>query len=120
MKNLKLTVFVLLLSFSTLVMAQSTSSGLGPSGALPSPSNNAQAQPEKVPVGMVIENQLNILEREFVGAAEAMPEDKYNFTPSSLNISGSDYKGVRTFAEQVKHVATTNYEFFSAALGEKS
>jgi len=132
MKNLKLTVFVLLLSLSTLVMAQdpahshTVQADPNPVG-LPSPQNNtwgqassAQAQPEKVPVGTVIENQLNILEREFVGAAEAMPEDKYNFTPASLNLPGSDYKGVSTFAEEVKHVATTNYEFFSAALGEKS
>ncbi|PYP85412.1 MAG: DinB family protein [Candidatus Angelobacter sp. Gp1-AA117] len=117
MKNLKLTAFVLLLSLSTLAMTQATHPN--PVG-LPNPVNNAQAQADKVPVGTVVENQLNILEREFVGAAEAMPEDKYNFTPASLNIPGSDYKGVRTFAEEVKHVATTNYEFFSAALGEKS
>src|SRR5437588_4867370 len=117
MKNLKLTAFVLLLSLSTLAMTQATHPN--PVG-LPNPVNNAQAQADKVPVGTVVENQLNILEREFVGAAEAMPEDKYNFTPASLNIPGSDYKGVRTFAEEVKHVATINYEFFSAALGEKS
>ena len=122
MKNLKLTVVLLLLNLPTLVMAQANAST---PGSAPSPqnnvwANNAQAQPEKVPVGTIIENQLNIIEREFVGAAEAMPEDKYNFSPASLNIPGSDYKGVRTFAQQVKHVATTNYEFFSAALGEKS
>ena len=114
MKNLKITTLLLLLSLSPLMKAQSSTTNQA------SPSNNAQAQPDKVPVGTVIENQLNILEREFVGAAEAMPEDKYNFSPAGLNIPGSDYKGVRTFAQQVKHVATTNYEFFSAALGEKS
>ena len=113
MKYLKLTIVLLLLSLSTLVMAQTSTTNQAVSA------NNAQAQPEKVPVGTIVENQLNIIEREFVGAAEAMPEDKYNFSPASLNIPGSDYKGVRTFAQQVKHVASDNYLFFSAALGEK-
>ena len=42
---------------------------------------------------------------------DAAPDSMLGFRPTP---------GVRTFAEQVKHVATTNYEFFSAALGEKS
>ena len=116
MKNL--IVFLLFLVFSSLLIAQSQNQ----QPATPPPTSNSQAQQQAatVPIGTVIDNQLNILEREFLGAAEAMPEDKYSFTPSGLNIQGSDFKGVRTFAEQVKHVATTNYEFFSAALGEKS
>jgi hypothetical protein len=57
--------------------------------------------PPKAPptIASIIEQQVGILEREFVGAAEAMPEDKYNFAPSSLNIQGSEFKGVRTFAD---------------------
>jgi uncharacterized damage-inducible protein DinB len=47
------------------------------------------------------------LEGEFVSAAEAMPEDKYNFSPST-----GEFKGVRTFGQQVKHVAESNYYFF--------
>ncbi|MBK8724525.1 MAG: DinB family protein [Holophagaceae bacterium] len=39
-----------------------------------------------------------------VGAAEAMPEDRFGFVPA-----GGDFKGVRTFAELVKHVASANY-----------
>jgi hypothetical protein len=39
-----------------------------------------------------------------VGAAEAMPEDRFGFVPS-----GGDFKGVRTFAEQVKHAAVANF-----------
>src|SRR5262249_12703935 len=31
----------------------------------------------------------------------------------------SDYKGVRTFAEQLKHVAASNYLIWSAITGEK-
>ena len=43
-----------------------------------------------------------------------MAEDKYSFAPSN-----GEFKGVRTFAEQIKHVATTNYIFGAALLGEK-
>jgi hypothetical protein len=61
-----------------------------------------------VPPAQIYGKLLSQMEREFVGAAEAMPEDKYNFAPSS-----GDFKGVRTFAEQVKHVAEANYYFFA-------
>ena len=50
---------------------------------------------------------LGNLEKEIVGAAEAMPADKYNFVPTS-----GDFKGVNSFAAQVKHLAAANYEFF--------
>jgi uncharacterized damage-inducible protein DinB len=52
---------------------------------------------------------LSGMEQEFVSAAEAMPEDKYNFAPP---VSAGEFKGVRTFGEQVKHVAEANYYFF--------
>ncbi len=60
------------------------------------------------------DRQLSGLEREFVPLAEAMPDDKYNFAPTN-----GEFKGVRTFALQVRHVAVTNYEIGSALLGEK-
>jgi len=47
-------------------------------------------------------------EREFVSLAEAMPEDKYNYAPAQ-----GEFKGVRTFAEQVKHVAEANDHYFA-------
>jgi hypothetical protein len=52
---------------------------------------------------------LSLLEREVVSAADAMPADKYDFAPST---SAGDFKGVRTFSSQVKHLAEANYEFF--------
>ena len=36
-----------------------------------------------------------------------------------MNIPGSDYKGVRTFAVQVKHVAASNYALWSPLAGDK-
>jgi uncharacterized damage-inducible protein DinB len=44
---------------------------------------------------------------EITGAAEAMPADKYNFAPTH-----GEFTGVRTFGQQVKHLAESNYEFF--------
>ncbi|GGH16444.1 hypothetical protein GCM10011586_38290 [Silvibacterium dinghuense] len=52
---------------------------------------------------------LSIMEKQVMGAAEAMPADKYDFAPA---VPGGDFKGVRTFGEQVKHLAQANYEFF--------
>src|SRR5438105_14001292 len=48
-----------------------------------------------------------------------MPEDKFDFTAEQLNISDSDYKGVRTFGQQLKHVAASNYLIWSPITGEK-
>jgi len=53
-------------------------------------------------------------EQHLVAAAEAMPEEKYGFAPT-----GGEFSGVRTFGEQVKHLAAANYILASAALGQK-
>src|SRR6266704_1921813 len=63
----------------------------------------------------VLNSSVTNVENEFVPAADAMPEDKYSFAPTS-----GEFKGVRTFAQQVKHVAASNYEFGAAILGEKT
>lgn len=66
-------------------------------------------------ISSVMQTQLGIVEYELVPAAKAMPEDKYNFAPAT---SMGNYKGVRTFAQEVKHIATANFAFFSAILGQ--
>jgi hypothetical protein len=83
---------------------------------------NAQAKKPATPptIASAIDQQVSIVEREFVGAAEAMPDDKFNFTPIALNIPGSEYKTVKTFAEEVRHVAATNYLLWGAITGDKS
>ncbi|MGH9732860.1 MAG: DinB family protein [Candidatus Acidiferrales bacterium] len=63
-------------------------------------------------VASVMNTQLTIVEHEFVAAADAMPADKYAFSPTG----SGDFKGVRTFAQEVKHVATVNFAFYSAIL----
>src|SRR5215467_7927270 len=74
----------------------------------------AQAAPEKKTVTQVLDGGVKIIEGEFVPAAEAMPDDKFDFAPTS-----GEFKGVRTFGQQVKHVAAVNYIVGAALLGEK-
>src|ERR1044072_9943938 len=66
------------------------------------------AAPEKVTVAQIMDRQLSALEGDIVPAAEAMPEDKFAFAPTQ-----GEFKGVRTFALQIKHVAHTNLMLFS-------
>ena len=69
--------------------------------------------PAKTP-GEALVAIISIGEKEFTSAADAMPEDKYSFAPTN-----GEFKGVRTFAQQVKHVAAVNYIFAASILGEK-
>jgi DinB superfamily len=82
----------LLAAASTVVLAQAA--------APAKPAVGAQMTPAQT-----YDKLLTGMEKEFVDAAEAMPEDKYNFAPPA---SAGDFKGVRTFGEQVKHVAQAN------------
>src|SRR5215469_7472233 len=73
------------------------------------------ANPDEKPTfASVLEQQLTRTEKVVVPAADAMPEDKYGFTPT-----GGDFKDVRTFGAEVKHMATANYAYSAAILGEK-
>lgn len=73
----------------------------------------AQTPSAQPTLAAIADQEITTVEKLLVGVAEAMPEDKFNFSPEGLNISGADYKGVRTFAQQVKHVAASNYAFWS-------
>jgi len=65
-------------------------------------------------VTQVLDHIVSHTEHEFTGAADAMPEDKFGFAPSN-----GEFKAVRTFAQQIKHVAAVNYELGAAILQEK-
>jgi hypothetical protein len=80
----------------------------------------SQAQQSQMPtVSSDVDAEVSRVEKQVVEVAEAMPEEKFNFTPESLKISGADFKGVRTFAVQVKHIAASNYFIWSPLTGEK-
>jgi uncharacterized damage-inducible protein DinB len=63
--------------------------------------------------GATIDPTLAMIEWSFVHLAEAMPEAGYAFRPTSGATAG-----VRTFAEQVKHVACANVAFFNQIEGQ--
>src|ERR1700745_2934120 len=56
---------------------------------------------------------LKYVQTQIVSAADAMPAVKYGFAPTD-----GEFKGVRTFGQQVKHLAATNHILAAAALGE--
>jgi hypothetical protein len=68
----------------------------------------------EISVGNVLSASVLHLQRVFLPLAQAMPEDKFDYAPSS-----GEFKGVRTFSQQLKHVAATNYIYASAITGEK-
>jgi len=75
----------------------------------------AQAKSDDHPnLAKVLDGRLSGVESEFIPAAAAMPEEKYSFAPTN-----GEFKGVRSFAQQVKHVAAVNYIIGAAILGEK-
>ncbi|HWG37381.1 MAG TPA: DinB family protein [Terriglobales bacterium] len=76
----------------------------------------AQA-PVPATIAQSINRQLDSTAREVIGAAQAMPEAKYDFAPSA---GMGNFNGVRTFAQEVKHVAVSNYAYGAAILGEKA
>jgi len=92
--------------------------GAGPKNSAASPPQAQPPQPSPT-VASTVDREIGTIEKEIVEAAEAMPEDKFNFSPESLNIPGSDYKGVRTFAVQVKHVAASHYFLWSPITGDQ-
>ena len=62
--------------------------------------------------GQVVDFILDIQERRVVEMAEVMPAGKYSFAPG-----GSGFQGVRTFAEQLRHIAADNYLLGAGILG---
>jgi|SRR5271156_1897571 hypothetical protein len=107
MKRIGIFSLLALLIFNVPTFAQDTKSG-------------AQQSPQPpATIASTVDRAISAVEKQVVEAAEAMPEDKFNFSPESLNIPGGDFKGVRTFAVQVKHIAASNYFIWSPITGDK-
>ena len=92
----------LILGCSLLSALSIPASSQGSAPAKPAP-GTAVAPPQ------VYGRLLGMVEKEFVSAAEAMPEDKFDFAPPA---TAGEFKGVRSFSAQIKHVAGSNYYFF--------
>jgi uncharacterized damage-inducible protein DinB len=111
MKRMPILLPSVVLIFAVAALGQSTKSTT--SAAQPQ-----TAQPPAT-IASAVDREISGVEKQIVDAAMAMPEDKFNFSPESLNISGADYKGVRSFAVQVKHIAASNYFLWSGLTGDK-
>jgi uncharacterized damage-inducible protein DinB len=71
-------------------------------------------QAQRPTIASEVGGRLAAAEREVLQVAEAMPEDKYGFAPTN-----GEFKGVRTFAQQLKHIAAFGYILCSAIKQEK-
>jgi uncharacterized damage-inducible protein DinB len=73
------------------------------------------AQKEEIPksISESVAGALDWAEKGFLSVAEAMPESKYSYVPT-----GGNFEGVRSFGEQVKHVACAQFAFFNEIEGK--
>jgi uncharacterized damage-inducible protein DinB len=121
MKNTKwVFASLLLLACNRIALAQTEKPGrtvLVAQTAIPAPQERADkgaaafdAQREK----RALQVFLKSVQTPIVSAADAMPAVKYGFVPTD-----GEFKGVRTFGQQVKHLAATNHILAAAALGEE-
>jgi uncharacterized damage-inducible protein DinB len=85
------------------------------SGATLAAPANAQQQAIPKTTAESIAGILSYTEDQFLSVAEAMPAEKYAYIPSA---PGGKFDGVRSFAEQVKHVACANFAFFNEIEGK--
>jgi uncharacterized damage-inducible protein DinB len=109
MKPIRIILLLAVLNFAVTAWAQDIKSAATASAP--------QAQPPTI--AGVVDREISNVEKQILDVAEAMPEEKFNFAPESLNIPGADYKGVRTFAGQLKHIASSNYFIWSPLTGDK-
>src|SRR3954468_17076193 len=86
------------------------------SGRAQNSATKEATHPDDVPKSIAesVSGTLQFAEGNFIGLAEAMPEDKYSYIPAVGN-----FEGVRSFGEQVKHVACAQYAFFNEFEGKK-
>jgi hypothetical protein len=118
MKRMKL---VLAAAALTLVVAASVSAQ-AQMGGMSTPPAAAAAPGSPVDPAKSFDASVTRLENLWMGAAEAMPADKYGFAPSAAIFVPSQpvkYDGVRTFAQIVTHTIQVNYAYFSTIGGIK-
>ena len=65
-------------------------------------------------VAKIFDGPVTNAEKEIIPLVEAMPAEKFGFAPTA-----GEFKGVRTFAAQAKHLAAVVYLVSAASLNEK-
>ena len=99
---------IALLLFTLAICAGGVSKDLQKSAAKSDDSDIPKSVAESV------SGPLQFVEGSFLSMAEAMPEDKYSYVPTA-----GSFDGVRSFGEQVKHVACAQFAFFNEFEGNK-
>jgi len=112
-RQLQILLLLLSLAFATAVFGQGANSKAAAAGPQTQPS---QPQPS---LASTVDRDISAIEKQILEVADAMPEEKFNFSPESLNIPGANYKGVRSFAVQLRHIAASNYFIWSPITGDK-
>jgi hypothetical protein len=78
------------------------------------------AQTDKVPqqrsIAETLDSWIGRVETLVVAGADAMPADRYSFAPPATY---GEFAGVRTFAQQVKHLSANNYRMAAVILLQK-
>jgi len=99
-----------------LIMCGIALSAIGKCGTPQKSATKEAAQPDDIPKSIAesVSGTLQFAEGNFIGLAEAMPEDKYSYIPTV-----GKFDGVRSFGEQVKHVACAQFAFFNEFEGKK-
>jgi hypothetical protein len=84
---------------------------------------SAAEMSKKETVASALLRGIQFQEYELRSASEAMPEDKYSYRPAEGKFKNEKPEfgpaEVRTFAEQVKHVACSNFGFAAEFDGQK-
>jgi DinB superfamily len=107
--------FLLVMFISVISVCSFAQSSNAPAKPATPPANAPAQPPATMTVAQIMDRQLTNLEHELVPLVEAMPEDKFNYAPTGPG----EFKGVRTFGLQAKHIAHTNFMIFAGLLGEK-
>jgi uncharacterized damage-inducible protein DinB len=108
MKQLCTTVMFAALGCAPALFAQSVHPAAMPAVAAQTSTSNSIA-PSKV-----FGDQIGGVEKEITSLVDAMPTGKFDFAPTQ-----GEFKGVRTFGEQARHVAQANTAYAAAIQGKK-
>jgi hypothetical protein len=74
--------------------------------------------PPANPFAAAVDAEVSKLEKTLTAEAEAMPPEKFDARPESSRVPGSAFDGVRTFGEQVRHVAADNFAIWAPLTGK--
>jgi len=80
--------------------------------AAPCQAPRAAPTPTAYDARHALDDRVSVVEQQVVPAAEAMPDSLYGYAPT-----GGAFGGVRTFGEQLKHLAASNWQIGSKVLG---